>query len=171
MKNLIMSLSILMSIFLMSNSQTDNTDWDNKKVESFVRKTANSSLMEVQVSQLVLQKASSQQVKDFAYMMVQDHSVINLKLQSAVKNSKIDIPTTLDSEFQNKIDKVNKETGNEFDKSYMDLMVNDHKENIKNLEEASTKVTDPDLKNWIENTLSELKSHLDNAERIRMQFN
>ena len=57
-------------------------------------------------------------------------------------------------------------TGADFDKAYVDAMVKDHKEDIAAFEEASKKVTYPELQAFITKTLPVLHKHLDAIQKI-----
>lgn len=183
MKNLFLILGLLLFISYGSIAQgtrtqsqrktttsKSQTGWQQDKVDKFIVKAAQGGMMEVQLGKLVSQRATSQQVKDFGKLMEKDHSAANMKLKAAVKNMKVMMPSSLDSDHQNKIDKVNKKTGKDFDKEYMDLMVKDHKTDISEFEDAQRNVKDPALKNWIDNTLPVLRQHLSKAETIQKQL-
>lgn len=187
MKNLLMIFSILMFISLDSfaqgtgtsgtrkststtKSQSSTSGWQKDRVEKFVMQAAMGGMMEVQLGKLASQNATSQQVKDFGKLMVKDHSDANMKLKTAVKSMQFTIPSTLDKDHQNKIDKVTKKTGKDFDKEYMDMMVKDHKEDVSDFEQAQRNVTDPSLKSWIDKTLPVLREHLNKAETIQKQL-
>ena len=50
-----------------------------------------------------------------------------------------------------------------FDVEYCNMMVDGHKNAIKEFDQASTESTDLDIKEWAINTLPYLKSHLEQA--------
>ncbi len=56
-------------------------------------------------------------------------------------------------------------TGKEFDKEYMNMMVDDHKEDIDAFEKAAEKGNDADLKAFAAKTIPTLKQHLEMAEK------
>lgn len=149
---------------------TANDAWDKDKITEFVLKMASAGLMEVQLGQMAQKMAVNSQVRDFGKMMEKDHSDANTKLKSAVQNLQINIPTTLQKDHQDMIDDLRNKKGKDFDQAYIDEMVDDHKEDIDDLEKASDKVTDTELKNWINNTLPVLRAHHENAQRIKDQL-
>ena len=59
---------------------------------------------------------------------------------------------------------LNDKSGNEFDKAYIEMMVNDHKNAIKIFEKASTDSDDYDIKTWALNTLPTLRVHHDHSK-------
>lgn len=150
-----------------AGTETSKSTWSEERVNEYVKTAASGSMMEVQLGKLAQQKASSQQVKDFGQLMVKNHTEAGTKLKSAVKTS---IPATLEEKHKNKVDKLSDKTGKEFDKEYMDMMVKDHEDDIKEFEQAQANVTDPALKSWISSTLPVLKQHLQKAKSIQEQL-
>lgn len=142
----------------------------NMKTE-FVREAADISMAEVQLANLAIQKASSQAVKDFAQQMLEDHSTANDQLKDLATGENITIPSAVSSDAQDNIDKLNKLSGTEFDKEYMDQMVKDHEKSVSDFEEASQNVSDPELKAWVDQTLPKLRNHLDMAQSIQRRIN
>ena len=67
---------------------------------------------------------------------------------------------------QKKYDDLAKKKGAEFDKAYISFMVDDHKEDISEFEEAAKEAKDPDVKAWAEGKLPTLKHHLEMAEAL-----
>jgi len=57
-------------------------------------------------------------------------------------------------------------SGADFDKAYVSNMIDDHKEDIKEFEDAAKNVKDPDLKAFAVKTLPTLKMHLDAIQKI-----
>lgn len=136
----------------------------------FVKDAADGGMAEVQLGNLALQKASSQSVKDFAQMMITDHSKANDELKDVASGDNITIPSSVSSDHQDDIDKLSNLSGTDFDKAYMDLMVKDHQKDVDTFEEASKNVTDPQLKSWIDKTLPTLRHHLEVAKTTRDQI-
>lgn len=179
MKNIVIVLGML--IFFSANvmsqnevvasaaSAQTNDGWDKSKIEKFVKKAANVSLMEVQAGQLALQNSTNQRVRDYAQMLIQDHTASNQKLQSVVVNMNQEVPTTLESEYQSKLEKLRNQT-DDFDKEYIGQMVKDHRETISDFEDARENINDPSLRSWIDNALSMLRKHQNEAETIKDQL-
>lgn len=131
----------------------------------FAVKAASGGMMEVQLGQLALSKASAKAVKDFGQQMVTDHSKANDQLKQIAASEKIDLPKTMLSKNQSKVDSLSGLSGKDFDKAYMTTMVKDHKEDIEEFQKASKdKSTNAKVKEWASKTLPTLKHHLSMAE-------
>jgi len=67
------------------------------------------------------------------------------------------------------MDKLSKKSGADFDKAYVDMMVEDHKKDIAAFKKAAGSVSDNDIKNFATTTLPTLQKHLDSIQSIKSQ--
>lgn len=128
--------------------------------KEFVTKAGGGGLAEVQMGNLALQKANSPEVKAFAQRMVTDHSKANEELSQMATAKGLALPTELDPPHQAGMDHLSALTGAEFDKAYMQHMVDDHQTAVADFEKAATSATDSDLRSWATATLPALQEHL-----------
>jgi putative membrane protein len=162
----------------MHNSMTASSDTANHtamnamndETNEFVRKAATGGLMEVELGNLAMKNGSSKLVKDFGKMMVEDHSKANDKLKEVAASKNVSLPTSVDADQQKEIDKLKGKTGTDFDKDYVSLMVDDHKDDIDEFKKAADKLTDTDFKNFASSTLPTLEKHLNAIEAIKKKM-
>jgi len=131
---------------------------------SFVEKAAIGSMAEVQMGKLAQQKAGSDQVKQFGTRMVDDHSKANDDLKQVASHKGITLPSDLDAKHKNKMAKLEKLSGAQFDRAYMDDMVSDHKKDVAEFEKQAKSGNDADIKGFASKTLPTLQQHLSLAE-------
>lgn len=124
-------------------------------------------LMEVKFGELAKTNASSQAVKDFGAMMVTDHTNANEELKALAQKKNITLPQALDDDKQRKYDEFAKKKGAEFDRDYMALMVEDHKEDIEDFKDQAQKGKDADLKAFAAGKIPVLEHHLAEAEKVK----
>ncbi|MGN7823953.1 DUF4142 domain-containing protein [Chitinophaga sp. 22536] len=139
---------------------------DNNSSE-FAVKAANGGMMEVEMGKLAQEKAVNPRVKAFAAMMVSDHSKANDELKELAGKKNITLPAELSTETKDHMDKLSKKTGKDFDKDYMDMMVDDHDKDVKEFDKAANNLEDADLKSWASKTLPTLRTHQDSAKAIK----
>jgi putative membrane protein len=130
----------------------------------FAVKAADGGMLEVQLGQLAVSSASSPQVKEFAQMMVDDHSKANEELKTLASGKGISIPTTLSDKNMKKYNDLAEKSGHDFDKDYIDLMVKDHKEDIDEFKKEADKGKVPELAKWASEKLPTLEHHLQLAQ-------
>ncbi len=129
----------------------------------FVDKAAMSGIAEVQAAQLAQQKASSDQVKQFAQKMITDHSQLNQNLTQTAQTLGVTPPTSLDSKYQSQMSKLQNLSGEQFDKAYMKDQVRDHEQAIKLFRTEANDGQNPQLKQLAEQSLPILQQHLQMA--------
>lgn len=150
-----------------ANDQKENAGTGEEDDENdFAVKAANGGMFEMELAKMVQEKAQSKDVKDFAAMMMKDHMAASEELKAIAARKNITLPATLGKEEQEDVDEMAKLTGAEFDKKYVDAMVEDHEEDVKLFQEASIAGEDPDLKAYAGKTLPTLKKHLERITTI-----
>jgi putative membrane protein len=127
--------------------------------KGFAMKAAEGGMLEVKLSQLAQQKAQSQQVKDLAKMLEQDHTQANNQLMALAKQKNIDLPSDLKGEAQETYEAFQKLEGSDFDNAYLLCNVKDHLKDIMMFQKEAQKGTDPDIKQWAAQTLPKLQQH------------
>jgi putative membrane protein len=153
-----------------TTSNNAGTSVVDQKAKDFAADAATGGMMEVELGNIAQQKASSQAVKDFGKMMVDDHSKVNDNLKSIGSQKNIDLPASVTDDQRKDIDKLSKKTGADFDKAYVNMMVDDHKKDIAAFKKAEENVSDNDIKNFITNTLPTLQKHLDAIQAIKAKM-
>ena len=125
---------------------------------------------EVELGQLASKNAMATAVKDFGSMMVKDHSAAGEKLKALAKTKGITLPDSLDESGLKIRAKLSAKTGKDFDKAYVDDMIEDHKQDIKEFESAIPRLKDPELKAFAISTLPTLKMHLATIQKVKQQI-
>lgn len=146
------------------NEATDSTKDDDDS--EFAVEAASGGMMEVELGRMAQEKATNARVKSFGAMMVTDHSKANEELKSLAASKNITLPTTLGEKHQKHVDDLSKLTGAEFDKEYVKLMVDDHKEDISKFEDAAKNCKDADLKSFATKTIPTLQKHYEEIQAI-----
>ena len=127
---------------------------------------ANGGMTEIELSKLAQTKATSQRLKDFANMMVTDHTAASDKLKQIAATKNITLPDKLSDDSQKKLDNLNKKSGKDFDKAYMDDMLAGHKNAVDKFKKGSSDLKDTDLKNFAAQTLPTIQMHQDSIKAI-----
>jgi putative membrane protein len=139
---------------------TNNADSD------FAVKASMGNMAEVVMGKLAVSRGNNPRVKDFGAMMVRDHSQAGDQLRQIAQTKNIPLPGMLNQEEQKHVNDLQKMSGSDFDKMYMDMMLDDHKDDIKEFKKAGSDCKDADLKNFAVTTLPVLEKHLDSAKAI-----
>ena len=139
----------------------------SSKDKNFIEEAAAGGMLEVQGSQLALQRATDPEVKQFAEQMVKDHEKVNKQLMTLVSPKGVQPPAELPMMMRTKLNSLSKEQGAKFDEEYMDKIgVDAHKDTVKLFEKAAKDLNDPELKKFAADTLPSLKEHLSMAQQL-----
>jgi len=137
----------------------------SKDDAQFVVNVANAGMTEVQLGQLAQQKAMAKDVKDYGAMMEKDHTAAGDKLKAIAASKNITVPSTISPEMQKNVDDLQKKSDKDFDKSYISLMIDDHKKVIDMFEAEAKNGSDADIRAFADNTLHTLRMHLEDAQK------
>jgi len=137
----------------------------SKADQDFAVNTAIAGMTEIQAGQLAEQKTAAKDVKEYAEMMVNDHTAAANKLTAIATQKNITLPSTLTPDAQKNLDNLQQESGKKFDKDYMAMMVSDHKKVISAFEDESKNGSDADIRAFADSTLHTLRVHLEKAEK------
>jgi len=138
--------------------------------KEFVMKAAKGGMAEVMLGQMASSKGTSPDVKNFGNRMVTDHGKANDELKQLAQNKGMALPADVDDESKKMSDKLSSLSGKDFDKTYINGMVDDHEKDVKEFEKASKDAKDPDLKAWATKTLPTLQDHLKMAKETKSKL-
>ena len=145
------------------SAQAAGTEMDGPNLSAadrkFMKEAAMGGLLEVELGQVAVQNASSDQVRQFGKRMVDDHGKANAELMSIAQKESVSLPNELDAKHRKEVQRLQKLKGAEFDRAYMKLMVADHHNDISAFQREADKGQDADVKAFAAKTLPTLKEH------------
>jgi putative membrane protein len=136
----------------------------------FAMAAARGGIAEVETGKLAADKASSPDVKAFGQQMVDDHGKANEQLKSVAEKQNLTLPTTMNAKQQAMYDMLKGKTGAEFDKAYVDAMVKDHEEDVKEFQREADKGKDEQIKAFASETLPVIQGHLEKIKGIQSKM-
>ena len=134
--------------------------------DDFVGDLARGNMAEISLSQMALERSQNESVKQFAQMMVTDHTAAGTELQTLATSKNITLPTAMDQKHQSAMTKLGGESGSAFDRDYMKQMVNDHEKTLSLLQKQADKGTDADLKAFAAKMVPIVQGHLTAARNL-----
>lgn len=144
-----------------ANGVNTNSNSTASSKSDFWNEAALGGMEEVEMGRLASTKAVNAEVKKFGQLMVTDHSKANDELKAAAAKKNITVPTALDPRRQADVDKLKGLSGAEFDREYVEMMLDDHEEDVAAFQAQAETGTDPDAKAFAAKTLPTLKKHLE----------
>lgn len=139
----------------------------NQEDHSFLENAIQGSHAEIEGSELALEKTESADVREFAQMMIKDHTEM-MKEATALAQKKGMTPPDGPSMMQTtEITGLKALTGGAFDAMYVNRIgVASHEATVEMFEEASQQAEDPEVKAMATKTLPKLREHLEMARAL-----
>ncbi|MGN6292908.1 MAG: DUF4142 domain-containing protein [Chitinophagaceae bacterium] len=134
---------------------------------AFLVDATNGGMAEVQLSRIAAERSTNAAVKDFANMMINDHTSANDQIMALAAKKSVTLPSDVSDENRKKSDELMKKSVKDFDKEYVDIMVKDHEAAVNLFEKASNNVSDAEVVSFVNNILPKLKSHLESAKTLK----
>jgi len=131
-----------------------------------MRKLAQADMAEVAAGKMAAQKATNPEVKKFAEHMVDEHSKMLEEGKQLAQAKGMTPPGGPDKKHLDATQKLQKLSGEQFDRQYMQQMVKDHQEALKIAEKAAKEAKDPQVKAHAEKGAPHIKEHLAQAQKI-----
>lgn len=137
--------------------------------EKALKDMAQANINEVAAAKIALDKAQSSEVKAFAQKMVDDHGSALEKVETVAKQKGVTLPTEPDASHKAMADKLEKESGDAFDKMYMENAgTKDHKRVLSKLQSDAKNIKDPDVKALADAHTPVVEQHLQSVEKMKL---
>jgi putative membrane protein len=160
--------------------------------KNFVNDQLSAGMAEVDLAKLARDRAARADVKQYAQMMIDDHTKADDQLKQMATTYSIPVEAKLDDKEKNLSDKLAKLNASDFDKEYMSAMVDGHEDVVRQLrsrvdenrsvsdrltgknpenpaavkpESSDNRVT-MSINDWAADTLPVAQRHLDRAKEI-----
>ena len=142
-----------------------------RDVQNWVRDITMHNTAEIELGKLASERAANAQVKEYGQMMVRDHTMAGMELKQAIAG-KFEVQEQLDEKARDLAQKLRTMQGAEFDREYMNAMVDGH-EQVKDMlegranEKANNDAVENAVNQWAAKTLPKVEQHLQQATQLR----
>jgi putative membrane protein len=136
--------------------------------QDFVTMAAMSDMFEIQSSQIALEKAQSDEVKEFAEQMIEDHTAASQKLKAAVEESGdgYTIPDDLSGEHEQQLEALEGASGEDFDAAYIEAQVAAHEQALALMTSYAEGGDEEALKEHAETTRPVIAEHYEHVQQL-----
>lgn len=125
----------------------------------FMERAAQGNMAEIRLSQLALQRASSDEVKQYAQQMIDQHTQANNQLMQLARQKNVTLPRQLDAQHQQIERQLQRLSGASFDQAYMRAMVNDHAQTAALFQRQTEQGKDRDVVAFASQLLPAIQQH------------
>jgi putative membrane protein len=126
---------------------------------------------EVELGRIAQEQAMHPDVKAFAQTLVRDHQAAADELRRIANEANANVPATIDDEAREELTELREEmaklTGRDFDRRYIDEMIDDHQEAVDDLQDKAENASHSEVRAWAARTLPTVRQHLERARALK----
>ena len=137
----------------------------------FITMAAQGNNAEIQMSQLALQRATDEDVREYAQRMIDEHTAANQQLEPIAAERGITLPTTPSSFDTAVFERLSQIPEASFDQAYMDTQVNAHLKSAAVFRTGAQQSEDAALQNYAITLLPSIQDHLEMASQMAENYN
>jgi putative membrane protein len=139
--------------------------------KEFIEEAASGGLAEVEVGKMMSERAKHPEVKQFAEMLVKDHTAANEELRRIAASSGVSLPPTPETKHRMMIERLANEKGGDVDRTFIRTFgVKEHEQDIKAFQKQAETGDSPQLKAFAAKTLPKLQEHLAIARKLESEL-
>ena len=157
----LMALLIASFPVLALGAEKQNPDHD------FYTQAAEGGLAEVDLGKVAEQRATDPSVKQFAAMMVKDHTAANEKLKSLAEQKSVTLPTDLSTAQKSTRKTLEMQSAADFDAAYIKNQIDAHEDTVALLKKEIASGKDADAKAFATKMLPTVQSHLTQVQELQ----
>jgi putative membrane protein len=160
---------------------TSSNGWTEESILAYLRQA---NIDEIATNKLAAKKATASSVKQFARKMEADHQAGLKEVDAMIGNANLPKDSTklsadtLHSEANDVVKKhrdevkdlTDKKAGADWDKDYINMQIDEHKEVLDKLSDAAKNTTNKDLQALLVKMTGAVQEHLTKAEAIKAQL-
>ena len=190
----LLGLALAATIGVACNSNRDNTTADNpnatvgtggevrdddssraegvpRSLENWVQDIVRHNTAEIELGKIAAEHAANAEVKKYGQMMVNDHTMAGSELKQTIAG-KIQVTEEMDEKHRDLAERLRGLHGAEFDREFMNAMVDGHQE-VKDMlesranEKPNNEPVENNVNQWAAKTLPKVEQHLQQAEQLR----
>jgi putative membrane protein len=140
-----------------------------KRDREFINEVAQDNILEARLGQLAENRAQNSAVRQFAQREDADHTRLQGQWNTMTTSSGLPVQQNLGKKHRKKLDQLTKLSGRAFDRAFMSLMVQDHKDYIDYFEKEGRASNSSQVRTLVDQTLPVLMRHFNDAKRVGAQ--
>lgn len=142
---------------------------DVKSDRAFIRDVLADNVFEIRVGHMAENKAENRAVKEFGRRMVTDHTRLQNQWSGVASRNGLVLKPGMGDEHQRKVDRLQKLSGKQFDRVYMTLMIQGHKNAVDNFQNEGRSAHSAPVRRLVDDGLPILEQHLTLANQVAGQ--
>lgn len=145
---------------------TTGTSGTSSADAGFVQEQLKMGQAEVDLGKLAQERGGHADVKKYGEMMETDHRMADEELKT-IAGLRTEPSKDAHGAHSDLREELSKLSGPEFDRRYIEEMIEDHEKTIDDLEKKSEGADDPQVREWAAKTLPKMRQHLAKAKAVQ----
>jgi putative membrane protein len=133
----------------------------------FLEEAVELGAAEVQSAQLALQRSGNERIRDFAEHMVDEHGSSNEQLIRIARDAGVSPPSDTNPQRTHLLDRLNRLSGAEFDRAFIAMQVEMHREALELFERQAREGQHAELRTIADEKVPLLREHLQSAQALQ----
>lgn len=133
----------------------------------FLTDAIQSDNAEIKAGQAAQSMGSTQAVKDFGKMLVDDHTKSKEQASKLATGMNVPVPDGVPAGAEQELSMASSMSGAGFDKDFLSMMVKDHQKAIDKFQAEADSSDPAQVKDFAKQTLPTLKKHLQTAQSLQ----
>ena len=130
------------------------------------QKAYSGNLAEIQLAELARQKAQSEEVRELAAKIEEDHKKANQQLKSLEIGLNTKLEDKLEPKHEDLKQRLSRLSGEEFDREYIHSQVAEHQKVLGFYEREAANTQDDELRNYFRDTKPVISHHLEQSREV-----
>jgi putative membrane protein len=133
----------------------------------FLVKSYESGLYEIELAELAASHAANAGVKQLATQLITAHKASDAQMLTIAFNATYKLPGGIDSEHAKDLNNLDKLKGKDFDKKFIDEVIDTHQKSVDAYSDASKKLAEGETRSYAAQTLPKIQGHLAMAKKLK----
>jgi putative membrane protein len=154
----------------VTNENPANTGHDallNKGDREFMRRAEDFDLQQRNLSRFILQRSQNADVRNYAKMLVDDHTKDLHNAVALMEDKGIRQPTNMPEVKHEALTELSKLSGLALDRAFIETVVKDHEKAIAEYTKEEQSGEDPAVRDYAARSLLTLQQHLQKAQELQ----
>ncbi|HYR44136.1 MAG TPA: DUF4142 domain-containing protein [Terriglobia bacterium] len=139
----------------------------NDADKNFLKRAEEENIKEENLGRAVVRKTKNSDIKDYAQMLVDDHTKALKELVDLMNQKGMRQPRSLPKLQHEALSKLNRLSGPEFDREFINQMIEDHQNAVAEFRQEANVAQDKDIRNHASRMLPVLEKHLQRAPELQ----
>ncbi|MDQ3534590.1 MAG: DUF4142 domain-containing protein [Bacteroidota bacterium] len=129
------------------------------------------SQLQIALGKIANRQSQSPEIQQFGQEITQENKVIQHNISALASGTGVEIEPALTPEYSAVIDSIQSYSGKEFDVAFLDLVIEEHNEDIDRFTSISSKTSNPVVRDILTDNLEILRRRKNKAEELRDSLN